>query len=403
MCNSNGGYYEFFYFQSEWLEFYEKLCVNVILWNYRGYGKSTGSSSMENAISDGQEVIKYFKSTKDIRVLGLHGESIGGCIAIELAQNCGCDFLFADRAFASLSNLIYFRYGWLSYYLYKLSGLPDFSPGLTYMNLSCNKLIAADHLDTLVLDIASIKSSVALNMVLQTHVNIKDYYYGKKWKKLEHIISQGEALRLIKAMDSVMKSTVRDIVTEEKGGVVRTQPLRTDCQDDEENALRVTNRIIQAVSGVNAAGMPFNEVFTTKQVQFYLQLWISALEVWGSYNIELTDEENEFMENDNIENAVSRIRRAITKLKSIETKEYFQEIEEITAVFIKLLEHLQDKVEKIVNSARSFQNINSIVAFRPGYFMPISCGHGGHFNKQDYRTYFYHLSRASFLPILHNI
>jgi hypothetical protein len=34
-CNPNAGYYEFIYYQSEWVHFYTSLGCNVLVWNYR--------------------------------------------------------------------------------------------------------------------------------------------------------------------------------------------------------------------------------------------------------------------------------------------------------------------------------------------------------------------------------
>ena len=31
--------------QSNWLEFYEKCGINILIWNYRGYGESEGTPS----------------------------------------------------------------------------------------------------------------------------------------------------------------------------------------------------------------------------------------------------------------------------------------------------------------------------------------------------------------------
>ena len=36
-CNPNAGYYEFMFYESEWIEFYHKRNINLFLWNYRGY------------------------------------------------------------------------------------------------------------------------------------------------------------------------------------------------------------------------------------------------------------------------------------------------------------------------------------------------------------------------------
>ena len=39
-CNPNASVYELLSMQSEWLEYYINLGVNLVVWNYRGYGRS---------------------------------------------------------------------------------------------------------------------------------------------------------------------------------------------------------------------------------------------------------------------------------------------------------------------------------------------------------------------------
>jgi hypothetical protein len=40
-----------------------------------------------------------------VKYLGVHGESLGGMIAVHLAKAKKVDFLFADRTFSSLSEV----------------------------------------------------------------------------------------------------------------------------------------------------------------------------------------------------------------------------------------------------------------------------------------------------------
>lgn len=41
-CNPNAGYYEYMYYETDWIEFYINKNIAIFMWNYRGYGKSTG-------------------------------------------------------------------------------------------------------------------------------------------------------------------------------------------------------------------------------------------------------------------------------------------------------------------------------------------------------------------------
>ncbi len=43
ICCPNAGYYECLHYENDWIEFYIKNGLSVFLWNYRGYGRSTGT------------------------------------------------------------------------------------------------------------------------------------------------------------------------------------------------------------------------------------------------------------------------------------------------------------------------------------------------------------------------
>lgn len=48
-CNPNAGHYECFThtpFSSDWVDFYTSLGCDMFLFNYRGYGRSTGTQRM---------------------------------------------------------------------------------------------------------------------------------------------------------------------------------------------------------------------------------------------------------------------------------------------------------------------------------------------------------------------
>ena len=51
---------------------------------------------------DGEAVVGFLRETLGVEKIGVHGESLGGCIATYLAWKCDLDFLFADRTFSSL-------------------------------------------------------------------------------------------------------------------------------------------------------------------------------------------------------------------------------------------------------------------------------------------------------------
>ena len=78
---------------------------NVITWNYRSYGRSTGMPNPFNTMHDAEAILKFI--TEDLGCkgkIGCFGRSIGGTIATHLANKYPeyIDLLFIDR---SLGNL----------------------------------------------------------------------------------------------------------------------------------------------------------------------------------------------------------------------------------------------------------------------------------------------------------
>lgn len=59
-CNPNACFFEFTVYQNEWLDYYVNNGINVILWNYWGYGKTKGSVNPYKIWRDGVAVVKYY-------------------------------------------------------------------------------------------------------------------------------------------------------------------------------------------------------------------------------------------------------------------------------------------------------------------------------------------------------
>jgi predicted alpha/beta-fold hydrolase len=55
-----------------------KLNFQVFLWNYRGFGLSSGSPSLSNIKQDAEFIFNYLKDLKRWKKIGVHGHSLGG-------------------------------------------------------------------------------------------------------------------------------------------------------------------------------------------------------------------------------------------------------------------------------------------------------------------------------------
>eukprot|EP00392_Amoebophrya_sp_AT5.2_P004628 g4636.t1 len=137
-CNPNAGYYESQAFQSDWVDFYHSLGHAVLLFNYRGFGRSGAlSSGPAAAASGGQSVV------------GRCGG--GGCADFT-------KFCVIDRGFASLQRTAELGYGsWAKVGL--KSSAYDVCNVQNYLQISCRKILIVDPHDEVIPDLASLRSS----------------------------------------------------------------------------------------------------------------------------------------------------------------------------------------------------------------------------------------------------
>ena len=160
-CNPNATYYEFSYFQTDWIELYVGAGVNLVMWNYRGYARSGGKPDLKQMKNDGECIIDYIRLTKKYTSLGIHGESLGGSIATHIAKASNADFLFADRTFASLSSTARFNFGKFAELIFRLIGPKDSSCAEDFLNVNCIKIVSCDCNDLMINNLGSLKTGIA--------------------------------------------------------------------------------------------------------------------------------------------------------------------------------------------------------------------------------------------------
>ncbi|KAJ0393150.1 hypothetical protein P43SY_004946 [Pythium insidiosum] len=166
-CNPNGGLYEFHHLQMEWAKFYTDLGCDVLLFNYRGYGRCKGEPSPAAHNQDGLAIVQFLQSRRGVSRLGVHGESIGGLVATYLAYHApAIQVAIVDRTFANLPALAQRLVGrwagpvveWLTWWETNNTAHVIVAP--------CHTLICSDPEDEIIVDGASLKSGVALRCEL---------------------------------------------------------------------------------------------------------------------------------------------------------------------------------------------------------------------------------------------
>ena len=106
ICNKSLYPFELFAYYDKWIEYYLSYGINVVLYNYRGYGESKGFSTISNLQTDAEQIIEYIKKNYFFTNIGVHGINLGGIPASYLCSLNKVNFCFVDRAFGSLYEFI---------------------------------------------------------------------------------------------------------------------------------------------------------------------------------------------------------------------------------------------------------------------------------------------------------
>jgi len=91
----------------EKIEILNKLGLDVFIFDYRGYGNSTGRPSEKGFYKDTESIYNYLVSKRriDPKDIILYGESLGGAVAIDLATKKNIKALITESAFSSTKDV----------------------------------------------------------------------------------------------------------------------------------------------------------------------------------------------------------------------------------------------------------------------------------------------------------
>jgi alpha/beta superfamily hydrolase len=122
LCNPNAMFYQHMinYPHAFYLRFFLSRGINVMLWNYRGYGRSHVDGwfagnypTPDNIREDVECVLEYLKNVMGLKgKFGVYGRSMGGIAACHLANTV--DMIIVDRSFADLETVIFKKFSGLS-------------------------------------------------------------------------------------------------------------------------------------------------------------------------------------------------------------------------------------------------------------------------------------------------
>eukprot|EP01017_Pseudomicrothorax_dubius_P015640 TRINITY_DN1793_c0_g1_i1.p1 TRINITY_DN1793_c0_g1~~TRINITY_DN1793_c0_g1_i1.p1 ORF type:complete len:632 (-),score=173.61 TRINITY_DN1793_c0_g1_i1:116-2011(-) len=170
LCNGNGAIYEFSCMDNDWLNFYVESGVNVLLWNYRGYGRSQSFPTPYRLRRDAEAVVDYLRSTMGVRKLGVHGLSMGGMVASHVAKRREVDFLCADRSFSSLGEVVRYGFNRVFELLYLAFTLWTRRVGGDYIEAKCPKILMIDLHDEIIPTPSSLAFGVSRELLRRKYL-----------------------------------------------------------------------------------------------------------------------------------------------------------------------------------------------------------------------------------------
>ena len=110
-------------------ELNDNLGVSVMIFDYRGYGRSEGSPNEKGVLADARAARAWLAQRAGIpeSEIVLMGESLGGAVLVDLAAADGARGLVLDITFSSLPDVAAYHYPWAPIKLLMRSRLDSFS------------------------------------------------------------------------------------------------------------------------------------------------------------------------------------------------------------------------------------------------------------------------------------
>ena len=200
ICGPNGGPYEVNPISK--LTFFLDKNIDLLLWNYRGYGLSKGKTTFNRAKDDVIGIYDKVSKEYDYDKIGVYGYSIGGVSAFYLAANRNIDLIISDRNLSSFSEAAYgLKNGIPLWILYNFFLIRSDKAINNYVHSKCSKIIICSPVDELIMCNATLKSGIS-QYVIQNYIEGNE---DKKKNILEVILGKERATIFVENMINIME------------------------------------------------------------------------------------------------------------------------------------------------------------------------------------------------------
>ncbi len=117
-CHGNGGNISH---RLEKIRILHSLNVNILLFDYRGYGRSKGSPTEDGLYLDAEAAYDYLVNDRRIppdRIIG-YGESLGGAVIVDLAARHPLRGLILEGSFTSIPDMAHNYFPFIPAFVFK--------------------------------------------------------------------------------------------------------------------------------------------------------------------------------------------------------------------------------------------------------------------------------------------
>ena len=118
-CHGNGGNISH---RLDKIRFFNNLNLNVIVYDYRGYGKSTGSPCEKGLYFDTKAVYNYLRNDKKIAPdkIIVFGESLGSTVAVDLISKEDTAGVIIEGGFSSAPDMARYMYPLIPSFIFSI-------------------------------------------------------------------------------------------------------------------------------------------------------------------------------------------------------------------------------------------------------------------------------------------
>ena len=269
--------------------------IDILFWNYRGYGFSEGSANFTNVCEDILDIYDYITEHYQYTKIAVHGLSIGGVPACHLASKRSINLIIADRTFGSVEDIINtFPFGQkVLYFLAKILWFPLVDNTKNFMNGNCKKILLNDPEDKTIIDTFSLKTSISKKIIYELfHVrnpelNIRNITSNNI---LDYALEPEQAKEIYNAFKYTIhflknnNKNINDMNNSEEIIILERTNINSNFDDKNQKLNEVNNEITINNNHVQISLKEISDNFYTKIKKLYSNFYSA-----GDYLIKFTE------------------------------------------------------------------------------------------------------------------